>query len=594
MAAVGHSHPRTSVGKKTHEPLTDTAQQTKDQQDLQDDLIQHIESYHLKLEFPANVFSPSSPAAAGDASHSSADSSSYLKSTSVPRTSQDFVNFRLLDSGLQFSDDMDSKDETQTVADVSKALASFVSDMNKTGCYDMVQVILGRRKNDVVTSKQEQASSSPNVDLRQVDVILNEKRWYKLYIGGGIKPVSGISSFGTSPSDFMPKVQFETSGGLINLTGHCDMTLLSYSVDQTSLPTLTLSHSRPLYSLLNQNKFLQDLVLGNNQGSRLTATLRAEMDTIDYEHLRSSKDHHQLLGLRISNQPPQQQPLVDGVHKFIEWSLASRDIVPKRAMNWPYLCDSSPEIVASSGPTLKHSITFETRMNGTSLDNKFNPTEGIDAYAGAEVAGPPGDVGFIKLWGGGSLHFPFIDYYGLTFHLAFNTGILKPLRFGGSCSSGGITSVNDRFFIGGPNQLRGFIPGGIGPRSRNVSFTSVYFDFITRFMMTQRLTLKGGSMTPGGDALGGDVFYTATGAVSVPCPIAGARLFAFVNAGTLTGWYPSLNFSSFLKTTRISIGSGLSFGTPMGRVEATYSMPIRYGPMDARRSVQLGVGLNFS
>jgi len=108
-------------------------------------------------------------------------------------------------------------------------------------------------------------------------------------------------------------------------------------------------------------------------------------------------------------------------------------------------------------------------------------------------------------------------------------------------------------------------------------------------------TPQGGSMTPGGDSLGGDIFYTVTSALSWPVPvIPGARLFAFTNAGTLVGWSPSLNFGSFLKTTRISWGVGLSAGTPMGRVEATYSIPVRFGPMDARRSVQLGVGLNFS
>jgi outer membrane protein assembly factor BamA len=102
-------------------------------------------------------------------------------------------------------------------------------------------------------------------------------------------------------------------------------------------------------------------------------------------------------------------------------------------------------------------------------------------------------------------------------------------------------------------------------------------------------------MTPGGDSLGGDIFYTVTSAFSCPVPvIPGARLFAFTNAGTLAGWSPSLNLSSLLKTTRISWGVGMSVGTPLGRVEGTYSIPIRFGPMDARRSVQLGVGLNFS
>ena len=77
---------------------------------------------------------------------------------------------------------------------------------------------------------------------------------------------------------------------------------------------------------------------------------------------------------------------------------------------------------------------------------------------------------------------------------------------------------SDRFYIGGPGQLRGFMPAGIGPRSS---------------------ASKGGSSVPGGDALGGDLFYTSTLAMSVPFPSYfatlrqnGARIFGFANAGT--------------------------------------------------------------
>lgn len=493
------------------------------QNELQEELIRHIESYPIKLEYPASVFSasssPSSSNIEKDDSSSATQSNAYLKSKISPRTSQDFINFRLIDAGVQFfvnEDEDENKssqdlNQQQTVADASKAIATFVSDLNKTGCYDSVQVILGRCSSRTISAELGSdgnpqplpTSSMPSspaqqipTDLRHVDVILNEKRWYKLYIGGGIKPVGIFSSFGSSPSEFgvLPKVQFETSGGLINLTGHCDMTMLSYSVDQTSLPTLTLSHSRPLYTLFHPNSLLQDLILSMDQGSKLTATFRTEMDTIDYEHLRSSKDHHQLVGLRISNQlaQPSHQPLMDGISHVIDWSLSSRDIVPKRSMTWPYLCDASPEIVASSGPTLKHSISFESRMNGKSLDDKFNPTSGIDAYIGGEVAGPPGDVGFMKMWMGGSFHFPFVQYHGFpcALHLATNIGFLKPLLFGGTCSVGGISNVNDRFFIGGPNQLRGFLPGGIGPRSKNVSlylYDSKLMNYLTKCHLTKRL-----------------------------------------------------------------------------------------------------------
>jgi outer membrane protein assembly factor BamA len=57
--------------------------------------------------------------------------------------------------------------------------------------------------------------------------------------------------------------------------------------------------------------------------------------------------------------------------------------------------------------------------------------------------------------------------------------------------------------------------------------------------------------------------------------------------GCLPIWNPILH------STRVSIGGGLSIGSPMGRCELTYAVPIRYGPRDARKSVQFGFGFSF-
>ena len=120
-----------------------------------------------------------------------------------------------------------------------------------------------------------------------------------------------------------------------------------------------------------------------------------------------------------------------------------------------------------------------------------------------------------------------------------------------------------------------------------------------------QISQQGGASTPGGDSLGGDIFYTATTALSLPFPgiryLAdnNCRLFCFANAGTLAGSLcgPSINnpltLRSFLDSSRTSVGWGTSVGTPIGRVEVTYAVPLRYGPRDARKSVQAGVGLNF-
>ena len=94
------------------------------------------------------------------------------------------------------------------------------------------------------------------------------------------------------------------------------------------------------------------------------------------------------------------------------------------------------------------------------------------------------------------------------------------------------------------------------------------------------------------------MFYTATVAASMPFPGIsllrdnGMRLFAFANAGTLTG-LDATPATAILRSTRAAAGGGLVVGTPMGRLEATYAVPLRYGPRDCRRSVQFGLGFSF-
>ena len=95
---------------------------------------------------------------------------------------------------------------------------------------------------------------------------------------------------------------------------------------------------------------------------------------------------------------------------------------------------------------------------------------------------------------------------------------------------------------------------------------------------------------PGGDALGGKWYYASTLAASIPVHSSGIRMFSFLNTGTLTNHHTKL-----LSTTRVSIGAGLFWNLPQkgARIEATYAIPLRYGPKDARRRLQAGIGFSL-
>jgi outer membrane protein insertion porin family len=258
-------------------------------------------------------------------------------------------------------------------------------------------------------------------------------------------------------------------------------------------------------------------------------------------------------------------------------------------------------------------LSYEYRTNGRHCDDRFNPTDGVDVHGKIEVAGPPGNVGFVKMQGGASFNVPLPWTWAL--HGSVQAGMLRSLPLHGLC---GPASISDRFFVGGPMQLRGFVPAGIGPRAKTVSKVWLFrlfleicqlWYFLTRLcvFLARVFVPKGGASCPGGDTLGGDLFYTATLAASVPFPAVaflrdnGVRCFGFANVGTVSGGGLDdagvvgvvVPFLSILQSTRASVGGGVSMATAFGRLEATYATPLRYSPRDARKSVQIGLGFSF-
>eukprot|EP00560_Eucampia_antarctica_P007741 CAMPEP_0197827158 /NCGR_PEP_ID=MMETSP1437-20131217/4005_1 /TAXON_ID=49252 ORGANISM="Eucampia antarctica, Strain CCMP1452" /NCGR_SAMPLE_ID=MMETSP1437 /ASSEMBLY_ACC=CAM_ASM_001096 /LENGTH=561 /DNA_ID=CAMNT_0043427903 /DNA_START=82 /DNA_END=1767 /DNA_ORIENTATION=+ len=544
---------------------------------LQRAMMNHLQKYPIQLKYPARIADEKS-------SNHNDGSPTPKESTSASLwTSSDFVQQRLLDAGVTF--DKGNQRETgssdPTLTEMSNSLDKFVVGMETTGCYESVKVILDR----------DGQSPAENGKKQNLVVSLAEKTWYKLYVGGGVKG----DPFANGGQDLHnTKLQLETSIGLRNLFsgGCCDITNLSYAVDQTSTPSFQLTHDRPLFPLLPPHapawrQSLHQLRAGNPWH----AHFRASVDTLDHLHTRSCRERQSSLQMVLSNTPSTNNKV--DAYKAFKWIAVLRDVMPRRDASLPYKCDSSAELLSHVGPSFKHSVLYEYKLNKSiSLDpdeNEGHVLSGYQANWSFELAGPPGDVGFFKGWGGLNLNIPlltplnetanpapsFASYLlqGLTFHAALQGGFLRNLAFGDLCNNNKNSSnICDRFFVGGPNQLRGFMQAGIGPRAKT-----------------------GGSSVPGGDAMGADLYYTTTLATSIPFPTlanTGIRLFSFVNAGALTNRPLSL-----LATTRVSIGGGVSANLPHvmngARLEATYAIPLRYGHRDARRHVQAGMGFSI-
>ena len=644
---------------------------------IQQRRAEYVSSYELPLNYPANVL-PITTDNDGESNHASTTTNNKKL-----RTSSDFINARLLEAGVPLGSTETSS--SSSLADHSVSINRFIKDIEGTGCYDAVQLHLSHHNNSnqsssqssaAAASAQSQQQSSPYNNLYDISVKLKEKKWYKLYIGGGVNS-DDLSSIGSSANIGnsggangllgSKLLQFETSATLLNLTGYTDISSLSYIVDQTGSASFKFIHDRPLISYLNTDNVLRqwllppdpraierndtngksvslddeetqiyqndDMQYAIGGGSHTTLGIHATMHDNDYESTRSYKEYVRSIGVRLANhsrgatpssasaysyKPSISSPTsMSGPYLFLDWNIGLNDILPKRTPTHPFVLDCSPDIAKQAGTYIKHTLSSGAYLNGCYVDDRYDPTMGYDGHLVGEIAGPPGDVGYWKVNGGWSMHMPvellkmmimgvndndnndvgsgYIErndeeekdsplVIGMTLHSSFNCGILRPLTFNGLIGSNATTTAmvpsSDRFYIGGPNQLRGFLPAGIGPRAN-----------------------KGGSSVPGGDALGGDLFYTGLLATSIPFPTYfttlrnnGARLFGFANAGTCVAANNVMSSSvcnQILQSTRVSIGGGVSAGTPMGRFEATYAMPIRYGPRDARKSVQFGFGFSF-
>ena len=251
--------------------------------------------------------------------------------------------------------------------------------------------------------------------------------------------------------------------------------------------------------------------------------------------------------------------------------------------------NASPNVRADAGDSVKSSI-FHSWVN-EKRDNPMLPSRGYYAKIFNEVAGVgplKGDVSFLKseIETQGAVPIPIPGIKGdsgISFTTGFRAGLLYPLGLD-SKSQPQLSRINDRFFLGGPTDVRGFRLCGLGPRE-------------------------------GADALGGDVYAAGSANLLFPLPRVGAekplRLQAFVNGGRLLSLRTSEKTSpatseevqnAMISTLgelqnglpSVAAGLGIVYAHPVARFELNFSLPLvlRKGE-EGRKGLQLGIGINF-
>lgn len=249
--------------------------------------------------------------------------------------------------------------------------------------------------------------------------------------------------------------------------------------------------------------------------------------------------------------------------------------------------NASPTIRGDAGDSFKSSITYS--WINDKRDYPLLPNRGYLMKTVSELAGfgpLKGDVAFWKSEAESQVAIPFGNT-GITLTAGLRGGLLYPLTLPGN-SQPQASRINDRFQLGGPNNIRGFRLAGLGPHD-------------------------------GPDAVGGDIYAAGGASLLLPIPRVGKetplRLQAFINGGrllALKGSSGKKDDSSFGSSGDVSnslakafssitqelpsaaAGLGLVYAHPVARFEINFSLPlVMRAKEEGRKGLAFGVGIEF-
>lgn len=208
---------------------------------------------------------------------------------------------------------------------------------------------------------------------------------------------------------------------------------------------------------------------------------------------------------------------------------------------------ASDSVRNSSGHSMKSSI-HHSWVPVDTRDDAFMPSKGIYLKISQEL--------------GNAASTPF---YKASFESNASKSITERSIVTASLKAGALLSkkshIMDRFFLGGPNDVRGFYLNSMGPRDSH-------------------------------DSLGGDFFYAFGLGALMPIPkIAKThplKFQTFVNGGFLSSDPKIVGIPS------LTAGIGLVYRAPMARFELNFSLPLVVRANESpRKGIQFGVGFSF-
>jgi len=244
---------------------------------------------------------------------------------------------------------------------------------------------------------------------------------------------------------------------------------------------------------------------------------------------------------------------------------------------------------ASQGAIVTSMAGFSVIFNN--LDNRKNPTTGYAINYKQDVAGLGGQSEFLRETFDARWYHPITEDF---------TGLIH-LQAGQINSFGSRQALIINNFVQGPSLVRGFAPGGIGPRDISDPFNIE------------------------ANALGGTSYYGASAEVDFPIfglpREIGLRGAVFADAGNVIGYSGPTDFSNFLGYTycpppgsfgrffpttqlscaqvwdpnqiRASVGASLIWASPMGPIRFDFAIPVAKGKYDQTQFFNFSGGTTF-
>ena len=190
------------------------------------------------------------------------------------------------------------------------------------------------------------------------------------------------------------------------------------------------------------------------------------------------------------------------------------------------------------------------------LNNRNTPTEGYYGRLQNDLAGLGGDARFLRTSVGAGYYWP------------LTTSLIASLRseVGYIFGIGDDVSVIDRFFLGG-DSFRGFSTRGVGPRDSDTD-----------------------------DSLGGNFLYSGTAELSFPLGLPeelGLRGRLFSDFGAVTGLDNSSDNVDDSAAPRLSVGTGLTWRSPLGPIALDFAFPIVKESFDKTEQFRFSFGTRF-